>query len=83
MDILLILFLTLLSGVFSMTEIAVVSSRRVRIDALAQAGDKGALAVVKLQQNPAQFFSTIQMGNTTIALMNGIVGDAPADDTMA
>lgn len=83
MDILLILFLTLLSGVFSMTEIAVVSSRRVRIDALAQAGDKGALAVVKLQQNPTQFFSTIQMGNTTIALMNGIVGDAPADDTMA
>lgn len=75
MDILLILFLTLLSGVFSMTEIAVVSSRRVRIDALAQAGDKGALAVVKLRQNPTQFFSTIQMGNTTIALMNGIVGE--------
>jgi len=75
MDILLILFLTLLSGVFSMTEIAVVSSRRVRIDALAQAGDKGALAVVKLLQNPTQFFSTIQMGNTTIALMNGIVGE--------
>ncbi len=75
MDILLIAFLTLLSGVFSMTEIAVVSSRRIRLDALASAGDKGAQAVLRLQDNPTQFFSTIQMGNTTIALLNGIVGE--------
>jgi putative hemolysin len=75
MDILLIVFLTFLSGVFSMTEIAVVSSRRIRIEALAEAGDKGALAVRRLQDNPTQFFSTIQMGNTTIALLNGIVGE--------
>jgi putative hemolysin len=75
MDILLIAFLTLLSGVFSMTEIAVVSSRRIRIETMADAGDKGAQAVLRLQDNPTQFFSTIQMGNTTIALLNGIVGE--------
>jgi len=75
MDILLIAFLTLLSGVFSMTEIAVVSSRRLRIETLASGGDKGAQAVLRLQNNPTQFFSTIQMGNTTIALLNGIVGE--------
>lgn len=75
MDILLIAFLTFLSGVFSMTEIAVVSSRRVRIETLAEQGDKGALAVLRLQDNPTQFFSTIQMGNTTVALLNGIVGE--------
>ena len=75
MDILLIAFLTFLSGVFSMTEIAVVSSRRIRIEALADNGDKGAQAVLGLQDNPTQFFSTIQMGNTTIALLNGIVGE--------
>jgi putative hemolysin len=75
MDILLIAFLTLLSGVFSMTEIAVVSSRRVRIEAMAEGGNKGAQAVLQLQDNPTQFFSTIQMGNTTIALLNGIVGE--------
>ena len=75
MDILLIAFLTFLSGVFSMTEMAVVSSRRVRIETLAQAGDRGAQAVLKLLGNPTQFFSTIQMGNTTIALLNGIVGE--------
>ncbi|TNF63633.1 MAG: HlyC/CorC family transporter [Burkholderiales bacterium] len=75
MDILLIAFLTFLSGVFSMTEIAVVSSRRIRIEAMAQSGHKGAQAVLQLQDNPTQFFSTIQMGNTTIALLNGIVGE--------
>ena len=75
MDILIIIFLTLLSGVFSMTEIAVVSSRRFRIEARAESSDKGAQAVLKLLANPTQFFSTIQMGNTTIALLNGIVGE--------
>ena len=76
MDILLIAFLTFLSGVFSMTEMAVVSSRRVRLETLAQAGDRGSQAVLKLLGNPTQFFSTIQMGNTTIALLNGIVGES-------
>ncbi len=75
MDILLIAFLTFLSGVFSMTEMAVVSSRRVRLETLAQSGDGGSRAVLQLLDNPTQFFSTIQMGNTTIALLNGIVGE--------
>jgi putative hemolysin len=76
MDILIIAFLTLLSGVFSMTEMAVVSSRRVRLETLAQSGDGGSRAVLQLLDNPTQFFSTIQMGNTTIALLNGIVGES-------
>lgn len=75
MDILLIFFLALLSGLFSMTEIAVVSSRRIRLEAQAGTGDKGAQAALRLQDNPTQFFSTIQLGNTTIALLNGIVGE--------
>jgi putative hemolysin len=75
MDILLIAFLTFMSGVFSMTEMAVVSSRRVRLETLAQSGDGGSGAVLQLLDNPTQFFSTIQMGNTTIALLNGIVGE--------
>lgn len=75
MDILIIIFLTLLSGVFSMTEIAVVSSRRFRLETRADEGDKGAQAALKLLGNPTQFFSTLQMGNTTVALLNGIVGE--------
>jgi putative hemolysin len=75
MYLLLIAFLTFMSGVFSMTEMAVVSSRRVRLETLAQSGDGGSRAVLQLLDNPTQFFSTIQMGNTTIALLNGIVGE--------
>lgn len=75
MDIFIILFLTLLSGVFSMTEIAVVASRRFRLESKAEEGDKGAQAALQLLANPTQFFSTIQMGNTTVALLNGIVGE--------
>ncbi|WP_334135344.1 hemolysin family protein [Tepidimonas sp.] len=80
MDIVLIAFLTLLSGMFSMTEIAVVSSRRARIEAQAAEGDHAAHAVLRLQDNPTLFFSTIQMGNTTIALLNGIVGEGAFGD---
>jgi putative hemolysin len=83
MDILLIAFLTLLGGVFSMAEIAVVSSRRIRIDALAQAGDKGAIALNRLLENPTRFFSTIQIGITTIALLNGIVGEGAFGDDLS
>ena len=75
MDIFIIIFLTLLSGVFSMTEIAVVSSRRFRLETRAEEGDKGAQAALQLLGNPTQFFSTLQMGNTTVALLNGIVGE--------
>ncbi|TSE29929.1 Magnesium and cobalt efflux protein CorC [Tepidimonas thermarum] len=83
MDVLLILLLTLLSGLFSMTEIAVVSSRRVRLEAMASDGDHGARAALWLQDNPTLFFSTIQMGNTTVALLNGIVGEGAFGDGLA
>ena len=83
MDFLLIFFLALLSGLFSMTEIAVVSSRRIRIETLADSGDKGARAVLQLLDNPTRFFSTIQLGNTTIALLNGIVGEGAFGDDLS
>lgn len=83
MDILLILFLTLLSGVFSMSEIALVSSRRVRLESRAQEGSKGAAAALRLLADPTQLFSTIQMGNTTIALLNGIVGEGAFGPNLA
>lgn len=83
MDVLIIALLALLSGVFSMTEIAVVSSRRVRLEAAAADGDRGARAALWLQDNPTLFFSTIQMGNTTVALLNGIVGEGAFGDGLA
>ena len=76
MDFLLIALLTLLNGVFAMSELALASSRKARLTALAESGDKGAKAALALLQNPTQFLSSVQVGITSIGLLNGILGEA-------
>ncbi|WP_133598011.1 hemolysin family protein [Tepidicella xavieri] len=76
MDILLIVFLTLLNGAFAMSELALAGSRKARLSAMAESGDKGAVAALKLLDNPTQFLSSVQVGITSIGMLNGIVGEA-------
>ncbi|WP_423456815.1 hemolysin family protein [Ottowia sp. VDI28] len=76
MDLLLIVFLTLLNGVFAMSELALASSRKARLAAMEESGDTGAGAALKLLENPTQFLSTVQVGITSIGMLNGIVGEA-------
>ena len=76
MDFLLILFLTLLNGVFSMSELALASSRKARLNAMAVSGDKGSQAALELLGNPTQFLSSVQVGITSIGMLNGIIGEA-------
>ncbi len=76
MEFLLIVFLTLLNGVFAMSELALAASRRARLTSMAEDGDKGARASLDLLDNPNQFLSTIQVGITSIGVLNGIVGEA-------
>jgi putative hemolysin len=76
MEFLLIVFLTLLNGVFAMSELALTASRKVRLLAMAETGDKGAQAALTLLGNPNQFLSTVQVGITSIGVLNGIVGEA-------
>jgi putative hemolysin len=76
MDFLLIAFLTLLNGVFAMSELALASSRKARLNALSQTGDKGAGAALTLLENPTQFLSSVQVGITSIGMLNGIIGEA-------
>ncbi|OYU10787.1 MAG: hypothetical protein CFE38_15740 [Comamonadaceae bacterium PBBC1] len=76
MDFLLIVFLTLLNGVFAMSELALASSRKARLAAMDEAGDKGAHAALQLLEEPTQFLSTVQVGITSIGVLNGIVGEA-------
>ena len=76
MDLLLIVFLTLLNGVFAMSELALASSRKARLAAMEESGDSGAGAALKLLENPTQFLSTVQVGITSIGMLNGIVGEA-------
>jgi putative hemolysin len=76
MEILLIVLLTLLNGVFAMSEMALASSRKARLTATAEAGDKGSRAALDLLDNPTQFLSSVQVGITSIGMLNGIIGEA-------
>ncbi|MGV3492951.1 MAG: hemolysin family protein [Ramlibacter sp.] len=76
MDFLLIALLTLLNGLFAMSEMALASSRRARLAAMAEGGDGGAQAALRLLDEPTQFLSTVQVGITSIGVINGIIGEA-------
>ena len=83
MDTLLILFLTLLNGAFAMSEMSLAASRKARLAAMAEAGDKGSQAAMKLLEHPTQFLSSVQVGITSIGMLNGIVGEAAFSDGVA
>ncbi|NJM79387.1 MAG: HlyC/CorC family transporter [Flavobacterium sp.] len=72
MEILIILFLILLNGVFSMSEIALISARKNRLDALAKKGNVKAKAALDLANSPNEFLSTVQIGITLIGILTGI-----------
>mgnify|MGYP000974571339 CR=1 FL=1 len=79
MDFLLIALLTLLNAVFAMSEMSLASSRKARLTAMAEAGDKGAATALALLDNPTQFLSSVQVGITSIGMLNGILGEAALD----
>ncbi len=83
MELLLIIFLTLLNGAFAMTELALAASRKSRLNAMSESGDGGAHAALSLLDNPNQFLSTIQIGITSIGVLNGIVGEAAFSSDLA
>lgn len=70
-----LLCLILLNGVFAMAEIAVVSSRRARLQKLADDGSKGAGVALRLHDEPSSFLSTVQVGITSIAVLSGVLGE--------
>lgn len=76
MDILIILGLILVNGVFAMSEIAIVTSKRIRLQKLAENGSRGAKAALDLSDSPSRFLSTIQVGITLIGIFNGAFGEA-------
>lgn len=72
----LILILIVINGLFAMTEIAIVSSRKTRLEKRANEGDLGAKAALQLAEEPNQLLSTIQVGITLIGIFNGAFGGA-------
>ena len=76
MDVALLIFLVLLNALFAMSEMALTASRKARLQVMLEAGDAGAQAAMDLHDNPTKFLSVVQIGITSIGVLNGIVGDA-------
>ena len=79
MEIVIILLLILLNGLFAMSEIALISARRSNLEMLARQGNAGARRAQQLIQDPDKFLSTIQIGITLIGILTGIY----SGDTLA
>jgi putative hemolysin len=76
MDAAIILALIALNGVFAMSELAIVSARSARLQAMAEAGSRGAAAALRLGRDPGKFLSTVQIGITLIGIIAGAYSGA-------
>lgn len=83
MEIVIIILLIVLSGIFAMVEIAVVSARKSRLQHLANEGSKNAQAVLDLKDSPNRFLSTVQIGITLIGILAGAFGGATIAENLA
>jgi len=76
MEILILACLILVNGALAMSEVAFLTSRRSRLAALAHGGDRLAASALRLVESPTRFLSTVQIGITSIGILNGIIGEA-------
>ncbi|HET9821103.1 MAG TPA: hemolysin family protein [Burkholderiaceae bacterium] len=83
MDVALLVFLILLNGVFAMSEMALTASRKARLQVMVEAGEPGAQTAIELHEKPTKFLSTVQIGITSIGILNGIVGEAAFSQPLA
>jgi putative hemolysin len=83
MDVALLAFLIILNGLFAMSEMALTASRKARLQVMLEAGEHGAQAAIALHDNPTKWLSTVQIGITSIGILNGIVGEAAFSQPLA
>ena len=76
MDTALLVFLILLNGAFAMAEMGLTAARKARLQVMVESGQGGADAAMALHDDPTRWLSTVQIGITSIGLLNGIVGEA-------
>lgn len=83
MDFLLIFFLIALNAAFAMSEMALTASRKALLNLSAEGGDKGSEAALALLAQPTRFLSSVQVGITSIGVLNGIVGEAAFSESLS
>lgn len=76
MDVALLAFLIGLNGLFAMSEMALTAARKARLAVMTENGEPGAQAAMVLHEHPTRWLSTVQIGITSIGVLNGIVGEA-------
>ncbi len=76
MDVALLLFLIFLNSLFAMSEMALTASRKARLQVMVETGEAGARQAMTLHEDPTRFLSVVQIGITSIGILNGIVGEA-------
>ncbi len=82
-EILIVVILIILNGLFSMTELAIINARKGLLEEKAEAGNSGARMAIKLAEDPNEMFSTIQIGITLISIVTGLYSGATFSDPMA
>lgn len=82
-DLLIIFLLFVANGFFAMAEMAIVAARRVRLEARAEAGSKGAETALRLAQNPGRFLSTVQTGVTLVGILMGALSTTAVSAPLA
>ncbi|MBP2657907.1 MAG: corC 1 [Firmicutes bacterium] len=83
LEITIILILIIANGIFAMTEIAIVSSHKARLEKYAAEGSKGAKAALDLANEPTQLLSTVQVGISVIGVVTGAYGGATIAQVLA
>jgi putative hemolysin len=78
-----LLLLSVANGVFAMSEAAMISARKTRLQQRAEAGDAGARAALKLAESPNRFLSTVQIGITLIGILSGAFGGSTLAQNLA
>ncbi|MCD4685145.1 MAG: CNNM domain-containing protein, partial [Anaerolineae bacterium] len=83
LEILVIVGLLLINGIFAMSELAIVSARKVRLKQAGDAGSAGARTALELTESPTRFLSTVQIGITLVGVLAGAFGGATLSDVLA
>jgi putative hemolysin len=82
LQLLFVVLLIIVNGFFAMAEIALVASRKARLQPLAEAGNPGAQAALELKADPSRLLSTVQIGVTVIAILSGTFGEATLGEAL-
>ena len=83
MDVAILVALIAINALFAMAEVALLTAKRSKLQRMVDSGDRQAAAALELGEDPNRFLSTVQVGITTIGILNGVVAESALAAPMA